>query len=280
MFPECITTPNPQSFAIPYQTEKLTMAHPNMGKYVQNIAKLANAAKHLWGVAYGGKGFIVSSAIVEEVLDNSTVWWLIFTHITPTKEYKVKSWLYKHLPPDTGLDVEGLQTLSPWLQRRFGWGDIRTTPKLIEGLQQEARLPMFSSKDKLVAHRHELAREELRIRQPEKRPTQLPILNTQWGHKARLAQELGDDELLQQITSVADIIPMHDKTPAVLENGSGTPLALGNGGLANNSSPSEVKSAEFDIMWGPHSADGGINGQPQSAHNMSIDASSCVPTLP
>ena len=96
-----------------------------MGKYVQNIAKLANAAKHLWGVAYGGKSFIVSSAIVEEVLDNSTVWWLIFTHITPTKEYKVKSWLYKHLPPDTGLDVEGLQTLSPWLQRRFGWGDMR-----------------------------------------------------------------------------------------------------------------------------------------------------------
>ena len=54
---------------------------------------LTRVAHHLWLVGYGGKSFILNSAIVEETLDSSTIWWLIFTRIAPTKENKVKEWL-------------------------------------------------------------------------------------------------------------------------------------------------------------------------------------------
>ena len=38
------------------------------------------------------------------------------------------------------LDFGRMTTLTPWLQRRLGWGGARTTPELLEALQKEARL--------------------------------------------------------------------------------------------------------------------------------------------
>ena len=32
-----------------------------------------------------------------------------------------------------------METVTVWHQRRFGWGDARTTPEILGALQQEAR---------------------------------------------------------------------------------------------------------------------------------------------
>eukprot|EP00969_Alexandrium_andersonii_P217647 9614537-Alexandrium_andersonii.AAC.1 len=90
-----------QSFAIPCRVAKMVWhgvskkngvtqedAARDIGRYLQPLATLAGAARHLWAVAYAGRGPISGSAIVEETLEDSTIWWLVLTHSTPTKEWK------------------------------------------------------------------------------------------------------------------------------------------------------------------------------------------------
>ena len=79
MIPSCTLSSLPQSFAIPYRIEKqdyFSTSAPGMettGKYLQPLAMLTRVAHHLWLVGYGGKSFILNSAIVEETLDSSTM---------------------------------------------------------------------------------------------------------------------------------------------------------------------------------------------------------------
>ena len=37
------------------------------------------------------------------------------------------------------LDLERMKTVTLWHQRRFGWGDARTTPQLLEALKEFLR---------------------------------------------------------------------------------------------------------------------------------------------
>ena len=64
------------------------------------------------------------------------------------------------------LDFDSMETVTVWHQRRFGWGDVRTTPEILAALQQEARLGQRTLRE-LGKHqvRRELAKAELRLRQ-------------------------------------------------------------------------------------------------------------------
>ena len=260
MVPSCISTPTTHSFAVPWRVDNEGNAkgntkeeeHLRFAKYLQPLKTLANAARHLMLVAYGGKSAILSTAIVEETLETSTVWWLVLTHSTPTKDFKMKSWLAKHLPPISGLDIDSLTTLTPWLQRRLGWGDARTTPDLLDALQREARLPALCLKDELVVYRHELAREELRLRQPSHAPSpqSCPALRTHLGHQACIAQQLmGDNEMVERIANVATAVELPRAPAHAMENNSGAPMALANGGTVDDKASMTAKSPDLDAMW-------------------------------
>ena len=251
MIPSCTLSPVPQSFALPYRVEKQDFfgkpapGAEATGKYLQPLATLARTAQHLWMAAYGGRSCIVNSAVVEETLDDSTIWWLIFTRTAPSKENKVREWLRGRLPPGT-LNADDLQPLTPWLQRRLGWGDARTTPEFLTLLRQEAQLPCLSFKDELVADRHRLAAEELRIREPQV-PSAFstnPVSRTCWGRLAYTCKQYGSDDMVGLLESTAATMAIPDQG---LERNS-APLALGNG-AATPQLPATVQSPEFIFMW-------------------------------
>ena len=54
-----------------------------------------------------------------------------------TKRSNLIDWLRTRVQD---LDLERMETVTVWHQRRFGWGDVRTTPEILGALQQEARL--------------------------------------------------------------------------------------------------------------------------------------------
>jgi len=211
-------------------------------KYLQPLALLLRAAQHLWLVGYGGNSVIQNSAIVEETLESSTIWWLVFTRIAPIKENVLKAWLRKHLPPDT-LDVESLQTLNPWLQRRLGWDDVRTTPEFLQLLRQETRLPSFSFNDGLVADRHQLARAEMQIREPRVPVfSSDPVSCTRWGHFAYLAEQYGSKDMRGLLESTAAIIALPNIPIQALPTA--PPLAVGNGAETAVQSSEEESDSE------------------------------------
>ena len=100
--------------------------------YLQPLVCLGSIAKELTKRAYGTKCQIQAVAIVEEV---DTQWWLVLGLASPQPMQNVKSYLRTRVP----LDLVRMTTLTPWLQRRLGWGDARTTPELLEALKQLAR---------------------------------------------------------------------------------------------------------------------------------------------
>ena len=77
----------------------------------------------------------------------------------------VKSYLRTRRVP---LDLEGMTTLTPWLQRRLGWGDARTPPELLAALKEEARMRPRNLGELcgLLSARRDVAKAELRLRQP------------------------------------------------------------------------------------------------------------------
>ena len=77
-----------------------------------------------------------------------------------------------------------METLTVWLQRRFGWGDVRTTPEILAALQQEARLRPHTLRElRMHEERLELAKAELRLRQPHATATP-PRFATSVGERA------------------------------------------------------------------------------------------------
>ena len=140
MIPSCIASSEPHSFAAPLRVGKqdidvLSTGAPAdvdrmMQEYLRLVAMLSKVARHLWATSYGSAVRIRGSAIIEETLEDSTVWWLLYTKVKPSKLCEEKKWLKKHLGTDTEIDVDDLLILNPWLQRRFGWGDVRTTTRV------------------------------------------------------------------------------------------------------------------------------------------------------
>ena len=203
MAPACILSGAPQSFAIPLRDS--TPLHDVRG-YTAPLRELEAIARHLVGAAYGGTQQIVGAAIVEEPLEGATRWWLVLTRGCETKAAHVKQWLRKRLPPECHLDVEHVETLTPFMQRRLGWGDARTTAELLEALRRESALPPARGDDLLDA-RLELAAEELNLRVPAAtREFDHPVMATSLGRKAIEWSKLGDHNLLRKVSAVKDTL--------------------------------------------------------------------------
>ena len=109
MIPSCIASSNQQSFAVPLRDEKriwfntkkavkdkdgvilekeITQADvdQNISNCLRPLGILTKVSQHLWAVTYGSACTIRGAAIVEEGLEDCTVWWLVPTYNTPTKE--------------------------------------------------------------------------------------------------------------------------------------------------------------------------------------------------
>ena len=196
MAPACVLSRAPQSFAIPLSDA--TSSFENVTEYIKPLQQLEAIARHLVASSYGGMQQIVGAAIVEEPLPAETAWWLVLTRSSGTKASNVKQWLRGRLPPDCRLDVDQLLTLTPMLQRRLGWGDVRTSPELLEALRRERAL--LDRGSDLVWERRELAAQELRLRESGPTPKgDHPVMVTSIGRLALRKNKGGDDSLLQQL---------------------------------------------------------------------------------
>ena len=121
---------------------------------------------------------IQAVAIVEE----QDKWWLVLGLTRPTKRTHLIDWLRKRVQD---LDFDSMETVTVWHQRRFGWGDVRTTPEILAALQQEARLrPRTLRELGKQQARRELAKAELRLRQPQTTASAKWILATSVGERA------------------------------------------------------------------------------------------------
>jgi len=214
MAPVCTLSRAPRSFAIPLVD---STPHGDVSAYVAPLQELEALARHLVGASYGGTQQLVGAAIVEESTEEaSRIWWLVLTRNSETKAANFKQWLCKRLPPETRLDVEQLQTLTPLMQRRLGWGDVRTTPELLEALRLESALPAGPAArgDDLLDARLKLAAEELDLRAPSTaRDVDHPVMATRLGRKAAKLRKIGDCELLQKLSEVANALALPPPAP-------------------------------------------------------------------
>ena len=103
------------------------------------------------------------------------------------------------------LDLERTETMTVWHQRRFGWGDVRTTPEILAALQQEARLrPRTLRELGKQQARRELAKAELRLRQPQTTASAYCTLATYVGERALKALKIWNDtEPLQKMHALS-----------------------------------------------------------------------------
>ena len=131
------------------------------------------------------------------------------------KRSHLTSWLRTRVQ---NLELKRMATLTVWLQRRFGWGDARTTPEILGALQQEARLRPHSLRE-LGMHqvRRELAKAELRLRQPQTTASANPILATSVGERALKAHKIWNDTgLLQELMQASASVPALPGPPPLL----------------------------------------------------------------
>ena len=129
-------------------------------------------------------------------------------------------------------------------QRRFGWGDVRTTPELLKALTEEARLQprKLSELNGLLSARRDVAKAELRLRQPRTTADPgHPILRTYVGELALLARKQGIVELLDELQQASTSFPaLPGPTPL---------LALDNGALAVGHASTIDAGLDAKVMW-------------------------------
>ena len=153
--PTCVLAKSPQAFAIP-ASGKFDLRKPT--EYLEMLMPLCCGAKELTMVAYGTTCQIQAAAIVEEP---GKEWWLVLGLASPQTAHNFKSYLRARV----SLDLERMTTLTPWLQRRLGWGGARTTPELLPALQKGARWQP-RNRGELFRLRRVVARAELQLRRP------------------------------------------------------------------------------------------------------------------
>ena len=184
---------SPQAFAI-HVCGQFDLRKP--AEYLEMLIPLCCSAKELTKVAYGTRCQIQAVAIVEEPKKE---WWLVLGLASPQSAHNFKSYLRARVP----LDLERMTTLTPLLQRRLGWGDARTTPELLEALKEAVRQPLKRGelRDELCGARRDVAKAELRLRQPRATADPgHPILRTYVGELAFLARKkMGDAQLLVKV---------------------------------------------------------------------------------
>ena len=155
--PTCVLARSPQAFAIPVDGHDLK----DLKKCLQPLQLLGSIAAELTKLTYGTGCQIQAVAIVEA----QEKWLLVLGLARPTKRTHLIDWLRTRVQD---LDLKRMETVTVWHQRRFGWGDVRTTPELLAALQQEARLRARTLRELGTTDvRRELAKAELRLRQPQ-----------------------------------------------------------------------------------------------------------------
>ena len=122
--PTCVLAKLPQAFAIPVDGHDLN----DFEIYLQPLYLLGSTAKELTKLTYGTGCQIQAVAIVEE----QEKWWLVLGLTRPTKRTHLIDWLRKRVQD---LNFDSMETVTVWHQRRFGWGDVRTTPEILAALQ-------------------------------------------------------------------------------------------------------------------------------------------------
>ena len=132
MAPACVIGKQPQSFAIPYHAAD----SKDDGVYLTPLLRLSQIGAELTRLAYSTPNPIVSWAIVEEDVITEggppdTDRWLVLARSRPLRLLEFRTWLSKRVP--TEVDLDRMVPLTTMLQRRFGWGDVRTTPELHGG---------------------------------------------------------------------------------------------------------------------------------------------------
>ncbi len=141
--------------------------------------------------------------------------WLVLGMTRPTKRTHLIHWLRKRVQD---LDFDSMETVTVWHQRRFGWGDVRTTPEILAARQQEARLrPRTLRELGKQQARRELAKAELRLRQRQTTASANPILATSVGQRALKARKIcSDTEPLQKLMQASKNIPALPGPPPLL----------------------------------------------------------------
>ena len=233
--PTCVLVQEEQAFAIPVSGQYNLR---ESAKYLQPLMQLCCVARELPTVLYGTKYKLQAVAIVEEPMKE---WWLVLSLASPQTAQHTKNYLRTRVP----LDLEGMTTLTPWLQRRLGWGDARTTPELLEALKEEARMRPRNLGELcgLLSARRDVAKAELRLRQP-RTTADLghPILSTYMGELAlRTRKQLEDASLLNELQQASTSFPALPGPPPLL-----AALAVGQASTIDADEASDDDDSEDD----------------------------------
>ena len=243
MAPVCVQAAHPQTFAVPVRGPGGNAA---IQEFAEPLLRLGHVAVELAKVAYGGPSHIVNLAIVEEeLLESGTEWWLVIARAKPVKLGEFRQWLSKRVPDN--VDTGRVAALTPMLQRRLRWGDVRNTSDLLEALKKESRLPLRLRGCKLHVARRELAKEELRLRRVNTESDKLadhPLLATSRGQLALKARKLlGDEEALQELVAISQTLALPGPLPALAIGGAERSFALAMGNRRT------VEAGEQHDMW-------------------------------
>ena len=138
-----------------------------------------------------------------------------------------------------------MTTLTPWLQRRLGWGDARTTPELLKALEEEALLKprTLGELGGLLSARRDVANAELQLRQPRATANPgHPNLATYMGELAlRACKHVGDVSLLNKLQQASTSFPALPGPPLL--------LALDNGALAVGQASTIDAGLDAKVAW-------------------------------
>jgi len=240
MAPVCVQTDHPQTFAVPVHGPE---GNRTIQEFAAPLLRLAHEATELARVAYGGPSHIANFAIVEEELaEGGTDWWLVIARAKPIKLVEFRQWLGKRVSGD--VDTGRLAVLTPMLQRRLRWGDVRNTSDLRKALKEESRLEL-RIRQPLHMARRELSKEELRLRRANTESDKLhPLLATSRGQFALRAHKLlGDEEPLQELVAISQTLALPGPSPALTVGRAERPLALAMGNRRT------VEPGEQHGMW-------------------------------
>ena len=241
MTPVCVKAAHPQTFAVPVRGPE---GRPAIREFAEPLLRMGRVAVELAKVAYGGPSHIANLAILEEELPaGGTEWWLVIARAKPMKLVEFRQWLSKRVPDS--VDTGRLAALTPMLQRRLGWGDVRNTPDLLEALKKESRLPLRFRGCQLHQARRQLAKEKLRLRRVN--TDELaghPLLATSRGRLALKARQLlGDGEMLEELAAISQNLALPGPLPALAIGGAEQSFALAMGNRRT------VEPGEQHDMW-------------------------------
>ena len=218
MAPACALVDKPQCFAVPLAAS----SGVDVATYAEPLQRLGEISQGL--VRYHSPAVLAGFAVVEERSNDTSVWWLVLNLSRPMKLVEFKTWLGRHAPGEFQMDRTA--TMTPMIQRRFGWGDVRSTPQLLEALAAEVQLPVYRRGDELLRERQLLAGDELLLRCPAELTAESAILRTSMGRHALACKACGDNSPLDALILSVETLVLAPSMAPVPSAQSGGALAM------------------------------------------------------